>query len=337
MKKIPILLVLALLSASILSLPSVFSNTTSAPYIGETAQKDSQNVSHDPIEDNAVPPPPDLQPDDVTETPTGTPQIDELIIIRMEASDVHRGNLILINYEYNYDIPEANDFVLIAEEMTTSYKVTGAYMLLSTAIIGSLNDMMDAFYEETERDNITIRSAFRDYASQQEILNYYISIYGQVGALRWASAPGHSEHHAGIAFDFGVDDNGVLRAFTNTGVNAWFAQNSWKYGFTLRYPDGKTDITGVANEPWHFRYVGLPHAQIMYENDWCLEEYIEILMEYTQDEPFHFPQDDTTYEIFYAADTEIKIPFDCEYEVSGNNIEGFIVTLMLPTPARTEN
>ena len=331
-KKIPIVLVFVLFSAFILSLPVVFSNTVSAPYLGEADASEMPNGEDNPIEDegeDAPPTPtPDPTPTDATESPTETPKKDEFIIIRMGVADIHKGSLILINHAQRYDIPEINDFVTISGAMTASYRVTDEGMLLSASIMDPLNDMMDDFYAETGRDNVAVRSAFRDYANQQEILDYYISIYGQTGALRWASLPGHSEHHAGIALDFGIYTDGVLRAFTNTGVNAWFSQNSWKYGFILRYPDDKTDITGVANEPWHFRYVGLPHAQIIKQNNWCFEEYMEIIMEYSQEEPYVIEHDDLIFEVFYTPDTEIIVPFDSEYEISGNNIDGFIVTLM---------
>ena len=90
-------------------------------------------------------------------------------------------------------------------------------------------------------------------------------------AKRYVAEPGASEHHTGLAFDITVPGE----SFRLTPQSVWLAEHCWEYGFIIRYTEEKEAITGIAAEPWHIRYVGLPHSQIMQENDWCLEEYIQ--------------------------------------------------------------
>ena len=252
---------------------------------------------------------------------------DGYISIRMEPSDISRGYLILINHDHSYEIPDDPDLVYIADEKTTSYMVSDDNLLISRSVIGPLNEMMDAFYTETGRDTVAVISAFRSPERQQEILDRYIAQLGRAEALRWAAIPGHSEHHTGLAIDFGFYSYGVFRTFLGTGTNAWFSRNSYNFGFILRYPYEKSEITQTAYEPWHFRFVGKPHAYIMFRNDWSLEEYIEIIMERTREEPFRAVFNEETFEIFFTRDTEIMVTHDCEVDISGNNIDGFIVTI----------
>ena len=86
--------------------------------------------------------------------------------------------------------------------------------------------------------------------------------------------PGTSEHHTGLAIDF----NGVKDDFYKTKEYSWLMSNAANYGFILRYPQNKTDVTNVIYEPWHFRYVGKVHAQKVVQSGLCLEEYIDSIM-----------------------------------------------------------
>lgn len=96
-----------------------------------------------------------------------------------------------------------------------------------------------------------------------------------VEARRWVAPPGTSEHHTGLALDIVTLSHQVLNhAFANTDAGIWMAAHSWEYGFVIRYPEDKQDITGITYEPWHVRYVGKEHAAAMHANDECLEEYV---------------------------------------------------------------
>ena len=100
-------------------------------------------------------------------------------------------------------------------------------------------------------------------------------------AAKVVAYPGTSEHQLGLALDI-VDvsyqqlDTEQENTPENTPVQQWLMKNSWKYGFVLRYPTDKSDITGIIYEPWHYRYVGKEAAAEMYENKLCLEEYLGI-------------------------------------------------------------
>ena len=247
--------------------------------------------------------------------------------IHMSDADIYEGSLILINNDHEYSVPELSHFVTIADYKTESYRIAGNDQLLAPSIMEPLNNMMDDFYAEKGSNSVTISSAFRDYAKQQEIMNDYIKRLGTTEAKKWASVPGYSEHHSGLAFDLGVYSGGEVNALTNSGIYKWFSQYSYLYGFVLRYPDNKTGITGITHEPWHYRYVGEPHAFIMFLYDWCLEEYIDAIARYTREDPLCIGYQGSRYEVYYTTDTEIDVPAGCEFDISGNNIDGFIVTI----------
>ena len=89
-------------------------------------------------------------------------------------------------------------------------------------------------------------------------------------AGQWVAIPGTSEHELGLAVDINADKE----QSSNEEVYNWLAENAWRYGFILRYPQGKEDITGIDYEPWHYRYVGKEVAKEIYEAGITLEEYV---------------------------------------------------------------
>lgn len=118
------------------------------------------------------------------------------------------------------------------------------------------------------------------YQRGLEIFNEKVQAYINEGysqtraektAKEWAAVPGTSEHQLGIAVDINADKT----RSTNDEVYAWLAENAYRYGFILRYPQGKENITGTNYEPWHYRYVGMENAQLMYDKQICLEEFME--------------------------------------------------------------
>ena len=132
-----------------------------------------------------------------------------------------------------------------------------------------------------------IASAYRTHSDQIWLYNNKIQRliaegYSEEEANRLAgtvvAVPGTSEHELGLAFDL-VDDSyrNLDEAQENTPVQKWLMENSWKYGFILRYPSDKSDVTGIIYEPWHYRYVGKHTAKEIYASGLCLEEYLESL------------------------------------------------------------
>jgi len=306
------------------------SDTAAAPY---EPPEEPLPVIFDISEDKDVleedDPGEEIQDDEPEETPFVYPVYDNFVIITMRETDVNRGPLLLVNHDHDYIIPWELDLVNIAESKTSPYRVHLNSFRLHSSIIEPLDDMMNAFIAETNNRSVTIVSAFRNRETQQQILNNYTARMGRREALRWAALPGHSEHHTGLAFDFGIASGNTWRTFYGTGSTAWFRRNAHNFGFTLRYRQNKTEITQTNYEPWHFRYVSTPHSIIMFENDWAFEEYIEIIREHTFDDPFEFEHEDLNYVIYFTSDTNVKIPVNSEFEISGDNIDGFIVTAIL--------
>jgi len=325
-KKITAVIALTLAFVSVFALLRGYSDTVSAPFIGVAEWPRAGDGENPP---GGAGPPGSPAP---AETPPAAPAVDEYVIIKLNASDVGRGSLLLINHDHYYEIPDDNDLIRVFDAKTMSYMVADRDIMLDATAVRALNVMMDAYTEETGRDNVVINSGFRDYAKQREILDDYIKLAGPVDALKWASPPGHSEHHSGLALDFGLFSGGTVRTFTGTGLNEWFKNNSWQYGFILRYSDEKTSITGTYGEPWHFRYTGVPHSVIINENDWCYEEYFDFITGFTYDGPYGFVYGGSMYEIYHTEEMQLKIPFDCEFDYSGDNINGFIVTIRHISP-----
>jgi len=137
--------------------------------------------------------------------------------------------------------------------------------------------------------NMAVRSAYRDYANQAYLFEYYTNRElsrnpsltleeAQAIVLTFSTRPGTSEHQTGLAVD--MDTTGTLVTdFQYTDEYKWLSENAWKFGFILRFPADKTDITTIQFEPWHYRYVGRYHAYKIHEAGICLEEYIEMLGE----------------------------------------------------------
>ena len=339
--KYPILLVLLLLMTAAFTLIYTLSDTASAPH--EVIEPPEPIVAEtpEPPEIDEEPEPPDEDElldedleDEVEDEPEDfhfAPEEDGFVTVHMDVSDIHRGYLILVNYENAFELPADLDLVNIVEEKTQPFRVLGQHYLLRRCIIEPLDEMMGAYREATGNNQVAIISAFRNYDSQQSILNQQIRLRGEREGRRWASEPGHSEHHTGLAFDFGVYAGGTRSTFTGTGVTSWFRRNSYRFGFIQRYPANKTRITRVAHEPWHFRYVGMPHSAILFHNNWAFEEYMEMLREHSIEEPFEAEVDGVTYLIYFSAGADVPVPLGSMFDISGNNVDGFIVTAYIPS------
>ena len=126
---------------------------------------------------------------------------------------------------------------------------------------------------------ITPFSSFRSYEYQQTLYDKYVARDGKANADRYSARPGYSEHQTGLAFDIGEvgrQDLWLTEEFGETPAGQWLVNNAHKYGFILRYPKGKEEITGFMYESWHFRYLGKDIAVKVYESGLTLEEYLGI-------------------------------------------------------------
>lgn len=121
---------------------------------------------------------------------------------------------------------------------------------------------------------IIVDSGYRSYNYQQVVLDALIKEKGDE-SFKLVALPGASEHQTGLAIDFAYYENGIYNddVKENDKEAIWLKNNAWKYGFILRYPKGKENVTGYNFEPWHFRFVGLKLAKYLFKNDLTLEEY----------------------------------------------------------------
>lgn len=126
--------------------------------------------------------------------------------------------------------------------------------------------------------NIYISSGFRSYQTQNNIYNRYVKQDGKAEADRYSARPGHSEHQTGLCFDLNSIDN----SFDNTPESLWLQKHAQEYGFIIRYPKGKEDVTGYMYESWHLRYLGVDLATKVYNSGLCLEEYYGISSAYKE-------------------------------------------------------
>lgn len=144
-------------------------------------------------------------------------------------------------------------------------------------------DMMEAMKAEGLRP--VVCSSFRTNEKQQTLFQRKVSFYLDQGytldkadeeAGKWIAVPGTSEHETGLALDIVDKKYQILdEKQENTDTQKWLMANSWRYGFILRYPSDKSQITGIYYEPWHYRYVGKEAAKEIFEQGICLEEYLE--------------------------------------------------------------
>ncbi|MGG4095281.1 M15 family metallopeptidase [Paenibacillus lautus] len=240
--------------------------------------------------------------------------------IRVTDEQVTRGNLVLVNKDHPLDqgaVPK--DIVTLFEnkDLMHGYVVLDNTIRLSRSVAEKFGDMVEAAGEDGV-NRFMISSGYRDEGEQEQL-------YREKGS-DYALPPGYSEHNLGLSMDIGSTQQSIDRS----PEGKWLKEHAWAHGFILRYPEDKTEITGIQYEPWHFRYVGQPHSMIMKELNLTLEEYLDYLKEQSS---YRTTVDGKEYEIKYvpvtSKDMEIEIPAGSEYEISGNNIDGIIVTVLL--------
>ena len=137
---------------------------------------------------------------------------------------------------------------------------------------------LDAMCAGAAEDGIILYpiSTYRSYDYQEGLYNRYVERDGKAEADRYSARPGHSEHQTGLAIDL----NSLEYAFADTPEGRWIAAHCHEYGFILRYPQGKEDVTGYRYEPWHVRYLGAEIASKVAASGLTLEEYLGVTSEY---------------------------------------------------------
>lgn len=273
----------------------------------------------------------------LTEATEETTEVTVYESIAVDNDEMYNGSLIVVNNEYEYASTSEEDITSIytykTENDVTCFSVSGAETSLRLEALEAFTDLCEDFYVYSGHDDIIVMTGYRTLEEQQELYDEDLESTG-LDYSDSVAEPGHSEHETGYAMDVSIYTDGTIIDYDGTGDYTWVNENCDHYGYILRYTEEKADITGFEAEEWHYRYVGEPHATYIMDNDLCLEEYISLLQNYSADNPLEIINwDGEIYQTYYVeADTTadvtyVLVPSDLSYTISGNNIDGFIVTV----------
>lgn len=242
--------------------------------------------------------------------------------IAMPREAVHRGPLILVNGQHRlrWDCIDAELITVDNRvvEVQIQREVAEAYRTVTRELASD--------------EQIVATSGYRSEREQESLYDEALAEHGTAFTSQYVALPGHSEHQTGLALDLSRYQQPIdlLRPdFPYNGICQLFRRLAAAHGLVERYPLGKEGITGIAHEPWHFRYVGRPHGAIMQQNGLTLEEYLALIERHPHG---GWPISNDHFEIAYvkanaAGDTVIEVPSTVPYDISGDNMGGFIVTI----------
>lgn len=287
---------------------------------------------------------------DVTTDPAGddTGEV-KYRFVEKSAADSGEGLLVLINKDHIYKFPRNVDLVNLSVALDREKCQLGRAhvfkngdgtekreeLMLRPQVVTAINKMMEAYVAETGFDKAIIDDAYRTFDYQQALSKDITS----------AAAPGYSDYHSGASFHLGAYVDGGTYELQNLSQakSSWLKEHMAEYGFIERAPAGKSSIVGYYMQGL-LRYVGVPHATYMKENNLCLEEYLDLLAEkYTYSgEHLQVTTADGVYEIFCVTATDggivkVPIPQNRQYTLSGDNMNGFIVTVKVSDTETTGN
>ena len=246
--------------------------------------------------------------------------------IPLDTEEIYSGNLITVNVNNIYRFPpeDINVVTLYDHISTQYYGVSDFTVCLDEEVVEHLNQLMEDFAENQHNTDIVVIGGYRSAEDQTQRYNNGIS--GVIG--------GFSDYHTGRSFDMGVfpQDGSGSGYYSPTGIYSWIDEHASDYGFVVRYPEGKEVFTNERARTQTYRYVGVPHSTYMKQNNLCLEEYIEKLKSYTINKPLEISSGTSLYKVYYTASgdgttTDVGVPLGSDYEISGNNQDGFIVSV----------
>lgn len=191
-----------------------------------------------------------------------------------KCKDLSNIDLLTIRVDENNCVDETS----INNINLTTLNINNQRTQINLIVSEPLTQLLKKAFEK--RIAITLNSGYRDFKTQQKVKSEMQGLYGAERTEELVALPGYSEHHLGTAVDFSSKEieTGQISAFSDTKAYKWLLENAWKYGFVLSYPEGKTQITGYTYEPWHWRYVGRMHAEILHAHpDLSLSEYLKLV------------------------------------------------------------
>ena len=155
-------------------------------------------------------------------------------------------------------------------------------------LVSNAKNSFEKLAEQAKKDGYPViaMSSYRSYEYQVNLYNRYVASDGVEAADTYSARPGYSEHQTGLCVDV-YDGKIDYTNFEDSASFKWMQDNAYKYGFILRFPKDKTNITGYQYESWHYRYVGTKIAKYIHENDITLEEYYAMFIEPKYKSKFH--------------------------------------------------
>lgn len=192
----------------------------------------------------------------------------------------------LPGFQSNASLRNGWNLILVNQEnyIPSHYKIDLTVLSNGERVDSRIYPSLQEMFDDARKEGVypVVGAGYRTHETQQSILDEKTKAYQQEGhakeeayqlARQSVALPDTSEHQLGLALDINADKS----KSNNQEVYDWLAQNAYHYGFILRYPPNKTEITGTVYEPWHYRYVGKDAAKEIHAKKVCLEEYIDTL------------------------------------------------------------
>ncbi len=256
---------------------------------------------------------PTLSAVDSTPTNPSSPTLNSYTEVTVTPAQIYSGNLVLVNSSYASHLSEdelALEKVAYFAGKPDCYAVSyPARTLLNNTALTSFNKLMEAYFTATANKEIMVND----------------------GYLAKGAPKSTGESTTGLSIQLHLNKaNGGFGYITNSSPYSWLYDNMAGYGYILRYPAGKEDLTGTVATDTVIRYVGAPHAKYITEYNLCLEEYHTLLKE-----KYEYGKAMLQYDghiIYYVpanltGNTDVPVPLTGNYTISGNNVDGFIVTV----------
>lgn len=244
--------------------------------------------------------------------------------VKLSREEMYHGKLILVNKDNPIKIKEGQ----IIEDLVAVCNTSHLLRKDAAELIHQLLEKIDS------NNEIVPVSCFRTKADQEDIYNNSVKENGIEFTRKYVARPDESEHQSGLAIDLGKnspDIDFICPYFPYYGVFNEFRDRAVRNGFIERYKEDKESITGISKEPWHFRYIGYPHSVIIEEKGFCFEEYHDFLKESTSMyNGFEYKDEKYIWKTYYIKARQyveyIEISDDYDFDISGNNSDGFIIT-----------
>lgn len=237
--------------------------------------------------------------------------------VTIAAEELSSGLLAVINSEHPYKASETSSMVKLKDFKNEFYSIRSDDIMLNSSAADALNLMMADYNAATQLSDIIIYTTTQQYTGPDSACPTVLA-----------------ESASGLTIDLAVQGaDGSILVYDGADVEGWILENCTRYGFVVRYPEGKDSLTGQPGNTWHLRYVGNVHAAVMAQNNQCLEEYVEWIKGYSvETQTYTCNINGTEYEIYYTPymgdTTSIRVPVSGNYTTSGNNIDGFIISAL---------